>query len=63
MSLEFTVVCGESGRKQIGEAKNDEDGEGGGYSRKGVDIVEGVGVEEGDDGGVVSLSQEDSIEG
>ena len=38
----------------------------GGYSRKGVDAVEGVegvGVEEGEDGGVVLLPQEDSIEG
>ena len=77
ISLEFTGVCGDSGRKRIGEAKSDEDGEeeggkpigllgekSGGYSRKGVDAVEGVegvGVEEGEDGGVVLLPQEDSI--
>jgi len=76
MSLEFTGVCGDSGRKRIGEVKSDEDWEEGGkpiglfeekpggYSRKGVDAVEGVegvGVEEGEDGGVVLLPQEDSI--
>ena len=71
MLLEFTGVCGDSGRKRIGEAKRDKDEEEeggkpiglfgekpGGYSRKGVDAVEGVegvGVEEGEDGGVVLL--------
>ena len=70
-SLEFTGVCGDSGWKRIGDAKSDEDGEEegvksiglfgekpGGYSRKGVDAVEGVegvGVEEGEVGGVVLL--------
>ena len=79
MLLEFTGVCGDSGRKRIGEAKGDEDGEEeggksiglfgekpGGYCRKDVDVVEGVegaGVEEGEDGGVVLLPQEDSIGG
>ena len=36
----------------------------GGYSKKGFDAVEGVegvGIEEGEDGGVVLLPQEDSI--
>ena len=79
MLLEFTGVYGDSGRKRIGEVKGDEDGEEeggksiglfrekpGGYCRKGVDVVEGVegaGVEEGEDGGVVLLPLEDSIGG
>ena len=78
-SLEFTGVCGDSGRKRIGEAKRDENEEEeggkpiglfrekpGGYSRKGVDAVEGVegvGVEEGEEGGVELLPLEDSIGG
>ena len=70
-SLEFIGVYSDSGRKRIGEAKRDDDEEEeggkpiglfgekpGGYSRKGVDAVEGVegvGVEEGEVGGVVLL--------
>ena len=75
MSLEFTSVCGASGKKWIDEDKCGGEEEGGkpigvfgekpgGYSRKGVDVVEGVeglGDEEGEDGGVVLLPQEDSI--
>ena len=75
VSLEFTSVCGASGKKWIDEDKCGGEEEGGkpiavfgekpgGYSRKGVDVVEGVeglGVEEGEDGAVVLLPQEDSI--